>query len=195
MEDDVKAKWLRRNNPKSIQQIDAHCSDVRDKNAFEMIANRWNSETFNPTTMVSNCHYDFSQEIDIGFDATADFARACPTKVWDKLAKMKSDLCLIIEKWERSGQGDGGRVDEEDDETTMRIVFPMLTIAQTNLCKAQTILCKNKQIKSGLTGVAQRDAKELLIAENPSLDQSRHIYFISGMCWIKMTCSTQPLTG
>lgn len=116
MEDDVKAKWIRRNAPKTIQQIDARRSEVRDEDVFEMIANRWNSSSFNPTTMISNCHYDFSQEIDIGYDATAGFARASPTKVRDKLAKMKTDLTSIINKWERSGQGEGGRLEDEVDD-------------------------------------------------------------------------------
>ena len=96
MEDDVKDKWIHRNDPKSIQEIDARRSEVRDENAFEMIANRWNSDSFNPTTMVSSCHLDFSSEIDIGYDATVDYVRASPTKVKDKLAKMKSDLSSII---------------------------------------------------------------------------------------------------
>ena len=118
MEDDIKQKWIHRNDPKSIQEIDARRSVVRNEDAFEMISSRWNTETFNPTTMVSNCHYDFAQEIDAGFDATKEYARASPTKVKDKLAKMKSDLSSIIQKWERSGQGDGGRLEEdvEDDE-------------------------------------------------------------------------------
>lgn len=93
--------------------------------AFDLIASRWNSETFNPTTMVLSCHYDFLEEIDIGFDATHDFARATPTKVKDKLAKMKSDLTSIIQKWERSGQGDGGRIDEEDDDMDEEMVLKM----------------------------------------------------------------------
>ncbi len=116
MEDDVKEKWIHRNDPKTIQEIDARNSVVRAENVFEMIANRWNSDSFNPRTTISNCHYDFSEEIDIGFDATAEFARASPTKVRDKLAKMKSDLCSIIQKWERSGQGDGGRMEDDDDD-------------------------------------------------------------------------------
>jgi hypothetical protein len=116
MEDDVKEKWIHRNDPKTIQEIDARNSVVRAENVFEMIANRWNSDSFNPRTTISNCHYNFSEEIDIGFDATAEFARASPTKVRDKLAKMKSDLCSIIQKWERSGQGDGGRMEDDDDD-------------------------------------------------------------------------------
>lgn len=119
LEDDIKAKWIHRGRAKTIQEIDARRSDVREEDVHETIAKRWNCTSFNPTTMVSNCHYDFSQEIDIGFDATSEFARATPSKVKEKLAKLKTDLTLIVDKWERSGQGDGGVVEddpEEDDE-------------------------------------------------------------------------------
>ena len=116
LEDDIKEKWIHRDRPLTIQEIDARRSDIREDTVFETIAARWNSSLFNPTTMVSNCHYDFSEEIDVGFDATSEFARASPTKVKDKLAKMKAALSSIIHKWERSGQGDGGRIDEEDED-------------------------------------------------------------------------------
>jgi hypothetical protein len=116
VEDDVKDCWIHRNNPKSIQEIDACCSNARQETAFEMIANRWNETNFNPTTMISNCHNNFMEEIDIGFDATANFTRASSTKVKDKLAKMKSDLTCIIQKWERSGQEDSGTMEEDDND-------------------------------------------------------------------------------
>lgn len=117
LEDDIKERWIHRNDPKSIQEIDARNSNARAENAFELIASRWNSTDFEPTTMIApGCHVDFSTGIDIGFQATADFARATPTKVKDKIAKMKTNLTLIIQKWERSGQGDGGRLNEDDDD-------------------------------------------------------------------------------
>jgi hypothetical protein len=81
-----------------------------------MVASRWNSNTFNPKTMISNSHYDFQQEQDIGFKACSDFSRANAIKVKDKLARMKTDLTVIIQKWERSGQGDGGIEEEKDDD-------------------------------------------------------------------------------
>lgn len=116
LEDDIRDKWIHRNNPKTIQEIDARNSEVRAENAYEMIASRWNSNTFNPQTMISNSHYDFQQEQDIGFKACSDFSRANAIKVKDKLARMKNDLTVIIQKWERSGQGDGGFEEEKDDE-------------------------------------------------------------------------------
>jgi hypothetical protein len=115
MEDDIKGKYIHRGDPKSIQEIDARRSNVRAEDVFEMISNRWNSDSFNPTTHISNCHYDYSEEIDIGFDTTIEFARASPTKVKDKLAKMRSDLSHIIHKWERSGQGESGHIHDDDD--------------------------------------------------------------------------------
>ena len=44
------------------------------------------------------------------------FNQPSPTKVKDKLAKMKSDLTLIIHKWECRGQSEGGRMDDVDDD-------------------------------------------------------------------------------
>ena len=85
MEDNIRDKWMHRNDPKSIQEIDARRSDVRAETVFEMIANRWNSKSFNPMTMIMTaCHADYFVEIDVGFESMADFARASPTKVKDK---------------------------------------------------------------------------------------------------------------
>jgi hypothetical protein len=117
LEDDVKDKWIHRNDPQTIQQIDARNSDARVENAYEMISSRWNANFFNPKTTVSNCHHDFLHEIDIGYDACLEFVRATPTKVKDKLAKMKTDLTIIIQKWERSGQGEGGVMEEKGEDS------------------------------------------------------------------------------
>jgi hypothetical protein len=116
LEDDIHNKWIHRNDPRSIQEIDARNSEVRVENAYGMIASRWNLTTFNPKTTISNCHYDFKEEIDVGHKACLEFARATAIKVKDKLARMKTDLTTIIQKWEQSGQGDGGIKEEKDDE-------------------------------------------------------------------------------
>jgi hypothetical protein len=42
LEDDIKDRWIHRNDPKSIQKIDARRSVARQETAFEMIANCWN---------------------------------------------------------------------------------------------------------------------------------------------------------
>jgi hypothetical protein len=77
LEDDIQEKWIHRNDPLSIQQIDARNSTARAENVYELLARRWNNELFNPTTTVSNCHVDFAEEIDIGYQqSTVDFVRA-----------------------------------------------------------------------------------------------------------------------
>ena len=115
-ENNIKDKWIHQFDPKTIQEIDAHRSEVCEENVFELITNCWNDETFNPSTMISNCHYDFSQEIDIGYEAISNFTKATLTKVKDKFAKMRTDLMSIIDKWERSGQGDSGILHKTSDD-------------------------------------------------------------------------------
>jgi hypothetical protein len=95
LDDDVKDKFIHRNDPKTIQQIDARNSIAREENAFEAIARLWNDENFNPRTTVSNIHADFATEIDIGYEATVEYVRATPTKIKDKIAKMKTDLTKL----------------------------------------------------------------------------------------------------
>jgi hypothetical protein len=116
LDDDVKDKWIHRNDPKTIQQIDARNSTAREENAFEAIARLWNDQNFKPKTTVSNIHSDFATEIDIGYEATIEYVRATPAKIKDKIAKMKTDLTIIIQNYERSGQGDGGNLEEEDED-------------------------------------------------------------------------------
>jgi hypothetical protein len=73
-------------DPQTIQQIDARNSDARvEKHRCPIvIMTFWTRST---SVMM-------------------------PTKVKDKLAKMKTDLTLIIQKWEQSRQGDGGIIEE-----------------------------------------------------------------------------------
>ena len=80
---------------------------------MEAVAQLWNSDEFNPTTGVSSCHEDFATPIDCGFEVTKEFARATPTMVAQRFAKLKLEMTSIITAWEQSGQGDGG-VDTTD---------------------------------------------------------------------------------
>jgi uncharacterized small protein (DUF1192 family) len=100
----------------SRTQLDARNSDERrPETAYELIADRWNSPAFNPVTEISSCHWDFASAISCSYDKVKDIAPATPQKVKDKLTEMRTCLIRIIDMWERSGQGDGGH-DEEDEE-------------------------------------------------------------------------------
>lgn len=58
---------------------------------------------------MSTFHADFAEEIAISYKETCKFARALPTIVKERLAKMKADLNSMVSNWEHtSGQGDGG---------------------------------------------------------------------------------------
>jgi hypothetical protein len=83
---------------------------------YELIAKKWNDPTFNPETAVSSCrHYDFASLIDIGHDSVKHLWPAVAGDVKDCLMDIRARLICMIKKWERSGQGDGGRDNKEDE--------------------------------------------------------------------------------
>ena len=85
----------------------------RPKTVFEVIAEMWNSRTYNAVAPPSTCHIDFQTATDCSFEAVSTLNPATPQKVQDIFAFMRSNLLRIIQNWERSGQGEGGM-----DETT-----------------------------------------------------------------------------
>jgi hypothetical protein len=125
LEDDIRNKWIHRNDPRSIQEIDARNSEVRVETAFEMIASRWNLKMFNPKMMLYKCHYDFKEEHDVGHKACSEFARATALKVKDKLARMKTDLTTIIQNGSKVGKE---MVGSRRKWTTRRTIWNNLVI-------------------------------------------------------------------
>jgi hypothetical protein len=85
----------------------------RPKTVFAVIAEMWNSRTYNPVAPPSTCNFDFQTATDCSFEAVSTLNPATPQKVQDIFASMRSNLLRIIQNWERSGQGEGGT-----DETT-----------------------------------------------------------------------------
>jgi hypothetical protein len=118
-DDDIKAAYLRRADARTRRELDARNSDVRAPTAFELLAEKWNDEGFNPVAAVSDCHVDFSVPMNCAHSHVASLMRATPQKVEDVLASIRSNLLRIIQNWERSGQGEGGRhadgVDDAND--------------------------------------------------------------------------------
>jgi hypothetical protein len=96
-------------------QVANDCRHVcRPPNVFEVIAELWNDSTFNPIAPASDCHLDFQRATDCSYELVAGLLLATPQKIEDCLASMRSELIRIIDRWERSGQGEGGRDQEED---------------------------------------------------------------------------------
>jgi hypothetical protein len=88
----------------------------RPPNVFEVIAQLWNCPSFNPVAPASECHLDFQLATDCSYDLVAGLVPATPQKIEDCFTSIRSDLFRIVTRWEQSGQGEGGRDQEEDEE-------------------------------------------------------------------------------
>lgn len=87
-------------------------------NVWHMVSEKWNDKSFAPTTSVKETHSDFARPIPIPFDVVRHFLPATPEKVEEKWSAMNLALKRGIQKWERSGQGDGGYTGDDDDDKT-----------------------------------------------------------------------------
>jgi hypothetical protein len=87
-------------------------------NVWHMVSEKWNDKSFAPTTSVKETHSDFARPIPIPFDVVSHFLPATPEKVEEKWSAMNLALKRGIQKWERSGQGDGGYTGDDDDDNT-----------------------------------------------------------------------------
>jgi hypothetical protein len=85
----------------------------RPQNVFERIAELWNSSAFNPLAPPSACHEDFMTFIDCCHNLVVHLTPATPQRIQDFFTSTRSDLLRIISNWEMSGQGDGGRENED----------------------------------------------------------------------------------
>jgi hypothetical protein len=73
---------------------------------FEVLSDLWNSEEFNPMASASECHVDYISAIDCSHFHVAGLAPATPQRIEDLMVSMRSDLLLIITRWEQSEQGE-----------------------------------------------------------------------------------------
>ena len=89
-----------------------------------MMAVKWNDPHFSPSSiLMSELYSDFGEPIVIDHDVISDLTVATAEKVKDKWSGLLHGLKRQIEKWERSGQGDGGYIDDDafgDDEDETR---------------------------------------------------------------------------
>ncbi len=95
-----------------IHHVAPHC---RPLTVFEVMADMWNSEDFNPVAPASECHIDFLNAIDCSYEQVAGLAPATSQKIKGIIVSMRSDLLRIITRWEQSGQGKGGRDSQEEE--------------------------------------------------------------------------------
>ena len=113
---EIRLAFLKRSDAKTREELDSLTSPTRPKTAYEMIADKWNDPEFHPTTQVSKCHYDFASPIDLDHSKVASLVPADAIGIKNRLSSIRVTLLRIIEKWEQSGQGDGGMNDDEEEE-------------------------------------------------------------------------------
>jgi hypothetical protein len=117
-DNDIKAAYKKRLHvPSGRMAIEQRRTQAAiTSNVWHMVAEKWNDQSFAPTTSVKDSHSDFAQPIPIPFDAVCNFLPATPEKVEEKWNGMNLALKRGIQNWERSGQGDGGYTEDDDDE-------------------------------------------------------------------------------
>ena len=116
-DNDIKAAYLARNNcPRDRMVVENRNSpEARAANIWVMVANKWNDAEYMPVTSLKpETHSDFAQPIYCAFEAVSHMQSATPEKVEEKWNSMNLALKRIIQNWERSGQGFGGFINEED---------------------------------------------------------------------------------
>jgi hypothetical protein len=116
-DNDIKAAYLSRLNlPSGRMAIEQRNTPAAlASNVWQMVANKWNDPLFLPVTSVKpNTHSDFARPIPLSFDTVSMLQPATMEKVEEKWNSMNLALKRGIQRWERSGQGDGGFLDEDE---------------------------------------------------------------------------------
>jgi hypothetical protein len=106
--DATRTAFLHRNDVMERAELDAQSSTERPKTGYEMVAQKWNDPTFNPTTVVSTCHDDFMCVYDLSHRHVASLTPADSVAIKNRLSTIRIVLLRMIQNWEESGQGDGG---------------------------------------------------------------------------------------
>ena len=114
-EDDIKQQYILHGTKKTRAELDARNSDVREKTVYELIADRWNDENFNPVVPSFMVHEDFRCPTDCAFEFVKEMTPATGEKVRDVISHMRANLNRIISNWEQSGQGDSGHLPDNGE--------------------------------------------------------------------------------
>jgi hypothetical protein len=114
LEDDVKQAFLAKHDCMDRQSLDARNSPNRPKRWLENFSDKFNSNEFAPFTEVfPYLHDDFAEPIDLGLVHCPAIVSPDQVKSW--VADRKAKLVLLIDRRERSGNGDGQRMEDDND--------------------------------------------------------------------------------
>jgi hypothetical protein len=106
-------KFLTRLQSMSCLSLENRNSDLsRDISVWEDISNVWNDPQYTPTTELFNNNL---QQTEIPHSKVATLAKATPEKCESIFNAVVLNLKRFITMWERSGQGEGGFLHEEEE--------------------------------------------------------------------------------
>ena len=112
--DSVKEAYLQRNEVLNRSQLDARNGPSTTPSVEQVISNQYNDPSYKPQSIpLPSLHDAFITSIDLSLEEIP--CKVTPDQVKRWLADRKTKLVLIINKWERSGNGGGNR--KEADET------------------------------------------------------------------------------
>ena len=93
-------------------------SDQRPKTWYEVAADIYNDKSLSFTTIrMPDVHSDFVEEIVL--DGT-NTPTTTPETIKKKAATARAEILCVIDKWERSGNGEGQRNEDENDYGSIR---------------------------------------------------------------------------
>ena len=101
------------------EQVDGrHNAATKKVDVWERVAELWNNSDFKPKSQIyGHLHNDFAAPIDISFEAVSGMGALSPKKAKVKFTGLVAKLNTVKAKWEASGQGIGGRLEGQSDES------------------------------------------------------------------------------
>lgn len=104
--DEIKTAFMKRHDSLLREELDARNSPHHPKAWFEMVALEFNNSNFSPfSEALPHLHEDFSAPRDLSLAQCP--STVSPEQVKNWVADRKAKLVLFINRWERSGNGDG----------------------------------------------------------------------------------------
>jgi hypothetical protein len=115
LDDDVREAFIERYDVLNRPQLDARNSPIRPPTYLEKITEKYNSPEFSPQSeILPNLYEEFAESIDLSLDKVPSTITPEQAKSW--LADQKTKLVLMINAWEKSGNGTGNRDQETQEE-------------------------------------------------------------------------------
>jgi hypothetical protein len=106
-------------------ELDAQGTTSAPPTSYDIIAETWNDQTFDPWTVPSRCSKTFNNPIDLSYTVhvVASMTPADGKKVRNILSQIRANLLRMIQNWEDSGQGNCGYQRQCDNEEEQRALL------------------------------------------------------------------------